>query len=50
MALHGRDVMCSLQPIIDENAPQIWEVKEQVMAITHVVRYCNGFPVMMLIV
>ena len=33
MALHGTDVMCSLQPIIDEAGPQIWEVKEQVMVI-----------------
>jgi hypothetical protein len=31
MALHGRDVMCYLQPIIDETGPQIWEVKEQVI-------------------
>ena len=33
MALHGRDVMFSLQPIIDENNPQIWEVKEQVYSV-----------------
>ena len=43
MALHGRDVMCSLQPIIDENAPQIWEVKEQVMEITNLFSFLHCY-------
>ncbi|XP_028409073.1 armadillo repeat-containing protein 8-like [Dendronephthya gigantea] len=33
MALHGSDVMRSLQPIIDDNSSQICEVKEQALCI-----------------
>ena len=39
MSLHGSDVMRSLQPIIDEAGPQIWEVKEQVVIIEFLCNY-----------